>query len=49
LKLGETPLDIVVLQNSKLTSPEIAARKEITTLLRKHGGKTGGELEADGK
>jgi ankyrin repeat protein len=47
--IGETPLDIVVLQNSKLTSPEIAARKEITTLLRKHGGKTGEELKAEGK
>ena len=47
--IGETPLDIVVLQNSKLTSAEIASRKEITALLRKHGGKTAEELKAAGK
>ena len=36
---GETPLDVA----------EEAERTEIADLLRKHGGKTGEELKAEGK
>ena len=39
-RTGETPLDAVIFYNS---SPKIA------DLLRKHGGKTGEELKAEGK
>ena len=36
---GDTPLDIAIMAN----------QTEIADLLRKHGGKTGEELEAEGK
>ena len=44
-KNGHTPLDTTQETNYSYDSPEVkAARKEITDLLRKHGGKTGAEL-----
>jgi ankyrin repeat protein len=36
---GDTPLDIAIMAN----------QTEIADLLRKHGGKTGEELKAEGK
>ena len=38
-KVGYTPLDVAIKRK----------RTEIATLLRKHGGKTGEELKAEGK
>jgi ankyrin repeat protein len=38
-KRGDTPLDVAILLNQ----PEIA------DIIRKHGGKTGEELKAEGK
>ena len=46
---GETPLDQAQAMIS-ISPPEIkAAIKETANLLRKHGGKTGEELKAEGK
>jgi ankyrin repeat protein len=46
---GDTPLDLA-LSAWEDDSPEVkAAKKEIANLLRKHGGKTGDELKAEGK
>ena len=46
---GQTPLDLAE-EVSEDDSPEDkAVKKEIANLLRKHGGKTGDELKADGK
>jgi ankyrin repeat protein len=46
---GWTPLDLVETVSEE-DSPEVqAADKEIADLLRKHGGKTGEELKAEGK
>ena len=39
--VGDTPLDMVI--NKRKRHPELA------DLLRKHGGKTGAELKAEGK
>jgi ankyrin repeat protein len=48
-KRGDTPLDIAELL-FEWESPEVkAAKKEMADLLRKHGGKTGEELKAEGK
>jgi len=38
-KFGETPLDLAIINNET----------ETADLLRKHGGKTGEELKAEGK
>ena len=49
---GDTPLDSLdwAEEVSEDDSPEDkAAKKEIADLLRKHGGKTGEELKAEGK
>ena len=46
---GQTPLDLAE-EVSEDDSPEDkAVKKEIADLLRKHGGKTGEELKAEGK
>ena len=45
-KVGHTPVDSAERENY-LRSPEV--QKEIADLLRKHGGKTGAELKAEGK
>ena len=46
---GETPLDWVE-EVDENGSPEVkAAQKELSDLLRKHGGKTGEELKAEAK
>ena len=46
---GDTPLDLA-LSAWEDDSPEVkAAKKETADLLRKHGGKTGEELKAEGK
>ena len=46
---GDTPLDLAE-RESRRDSPQVkAAKKEIADLLRKHGGKTGAELKAEGK
>jgi cytohesin len=45
-KVGHTPVDSAERKNY-LRSPEV--QKEIADLLRKHGGKTGEELKAEGK
>ena len=46
---GATPLDLAE-RESPRNSPEVkAAKKETADLLRKHGGKTGEELKAEGK
>ena len=46
---GDTPLDLA-LSAWEDDSPEVkAAKKETADLLRKHGGKTGDELKAEGK
>jgi ankyrin repeat protein len=44
-----TPLDYALKEKSWNTPKEKAARKETADLLRKHGGKTGEELKAEGK
>ena len=50
---GRTPLDIVLAQKQKRTIPSRRVRRNdqpvIAYLLRKHGGKTGEELKAEGK
>ncbi|MAM21981.1 MAG: hypothetical protein CL390_08725 [Acidiferrobacteraceae bacterium] len=49
VKRGFTPLDLAEMVLG-YDSPEAkAAKKEIADLLRKHGGKTGEELKAEGK
>ena len=46
---GDTPLDLAE-RESRRDSPQVkAAKKELADLLRKHGGKTGAELKAEGK
>ena len=48
---GDTPLDLTIIRTTldQLRPTQIkAAKKEIGDLLRKHGGKTGEELKAEG-
>ena len=48
----ETPLDVIILtrgEASGLSPKAKAARKKAADILRKHGGKTGAELKAEGK
>ena len=48
-KDGDTPLDVMQAEGDLLdTSKDKASKKEVATLLRKHGGKTGEELKAEG-
>ena len=46
---GKTPLDSAVVIATWMPSVYKAAKKEVADLLRKHGGKTGEELKAEGK
>ena len=46
---GETPLDWASTGYENEPPEDKIARKETTILLRKHGGKTGEELKAEGK
>ena len=46
---GETPLDWAEDVDEDDSPEDKAAKKEIADLLRKHGGKTGEELKAEGK
>ena len=46
---GDTPLDLAERESRRDSSQVKAAKKEIANLLRKHGGKTGAELKAEGK
>ena len=46
---GDTPLDLAERESRRDSSQVKAAKKEIADLLRKHGGKTGAELKAEGK
>ena len=46
---GETPLDAAESVNEDVPPEDKAANKETADLLRKHGGKTGRELKAEGK
>ena len=46
---GETPLDYAVEEYEKFLTKGKTAKKETADLIRKHGGKTGEELEAEGK
>ena len=46
---GDTPLDGVEKVNNWNTPEDKVAKNEIADLLRKHGGKTGEELKAEGK
>ena len=46
-KDDETPLDTAIKRNR--SHPNHLRRTEIADLLRKHGGKTGEELKAEGK
>ena len=47
---GETPLDWAIFgYHVEVEGEAKAAQKEIADLLRKHGGKTGEELKAEGK
>jgi len=49
-KDGDTPLDVMQAEGDLLdTSKDKASKKEVAALLRKHGGKTGDELKAEGK
>ena len=49
-KDGDTPLDVMQTEGDLLdTSKDKASKKEVADLLRKHGGKTGEELKAEGK
>ena len=49
-KDGDTPLDVMQAEGDLLdTSKDKASKKEVAALLRKHGGKTGEELKAEGK
>ena len=43
-----TPLDLAI-EDQCCIGPIKAAKNETATLLRKHGGKTGQELKAEGK
>jgi ankyrin repeat protein len=45
----ETPLDLAEEVDEDDSPEDKAVKKEIANLLRKHGGKTGEELEAEGK
>ena len=44
--IGNTPLDLATSKMDDFLPKDKAAKKEISDLLRKHGGKTGEELEA---
>ena len=46
---GTTPLDWAIFGYNVVEGEAKAAQKEIADLLRKHGGKTGEELKAEGK
>ena len=46
---GRTPLDWAKEITNRHTLEDKASKKEIADLLRKHGGKTGKELKAEGK
>ena len=46
---GETPLDTALKDFTIDSKKAKSNKKEIAELLRKHGGKTGEELEAEGK
>ena len=46
---GHTPVDWAESVNDSHSPKDKAAKKEIADLLRKHGGKTGAELKAEGK
>ena len=46
---GETPVDFAEEVKDWHAPEDKAAKKEIADLLRKHGGKTGEELKAEGK
>ena len=46
--VGQTPLDFAEEVNEDDSPEDIAVKKETADLLRKHGGKTGEELEAAG-
>ena len=48
-KYGETPLDAALEINDLHSSKQKTSKKETAALLRKHGGKTGEELKAEGK
>ena len=46
---GRTPVDVAMRKSSgNLTRLEVKTAKETTDLIRKHGGKTGEELKAEG-
>jgi hypothetical protein len=47
--IGNTPLDLAASKMDNFPPKDKAAKKEIADLLRKHGGKTGEELKAEGK
>jgi ankyrin repeat protein len=46
---GLTPLDVAELPSENDSPEMIVAKKEFFKFLRKHGGKTGDELKAEGK
>jgi ankyrin repeat protein len=46
---GLSPLDLAMPGDVEETPKQWAAKKEVANLLRKHGGKTGEELKAEGK
>jgi len=46
---GQTPLDLAEEVDEDDSPEDKAVKKEVADLLRKHGGKTGQELEAEGK
>ena len=46
---GQTPLDLAEEVDEDDSPEDKAVKKEIADLLRKHGGKTGEELKAEGK
>ena len=46
---GQTPLDLAEEVDEDDSPEDKAVKKEIADLLRKHGGKTGDELKAEGK
>jgi hypothetical protein len=46
---GQTPLDLAEEVDEDDSPEDKAVKKEIANLLRKHGGKTGDELKAEGK
>jgi len=47
--IGNTPLDLAASKMDNFPPKDKAAKKETADLLRKHGGKTGEELKAEGK